>query len=51
MIVYKDMTFCVAACTRKECVRHKGQLPEKPPLPVSQSDFSAVCAWYEEDKS
>lgn len=50
MIVYRDMTFCVADCTKKDCFRHKAQLPEKTPWPVSQTDYSAVCAEYEEDK-
>lgn len=50
MLCYRDMTFCAANCTKRNCFRHKAQLPEKPPLPVMQTDYSAVCAEYEEDK-
>ena len=48
----RDITYCVADCSRKDCDRHYGRIPRLQ-FAVSLSDFSESCRNYkpEEEKN
>lgn len=61
MICYKDKTFCSSNCIRKDCWRYFGDEQQDGArkwwshdpdnAPITFSDFSNDCFWYQEPKN